>query len=263
MERENLYGKHCSYWGTAICNTQNCGIACAKRGLKRTYFKHGDKSYQGDVEVLSGIDGEPTGFIEVVQDITQVREMALKIHESTEQIKQLETEAEKIYYCPLTGIYNRRYFDEYLTRVMQSLSRSGGNLSLMMVDVDHFKRYNDTYGHSMGDECLKTVAEALSQSVTRGDDIVARYGGEEFAVVLPNTDENGAQLIAEKLLENIREENITHEKSDAAARVTISVGITTGKAHHTQTAHDYIKQADKMLYESKQNGRDRYTFEKL
>ena len=164
----------------------------------------------------------------------------------------------EVEYDGLTGIYNRRFFDKNAKRIISSLSRSGSLLSLLMIDIDFFKRYNDTYGHVEGDKCLKIVAQALSKSITRADDFVARYGGEEFVVVLPNTDEYGARLIAEKLLENIRNCNIPHEKNDAADCLTISIGVTTGKVAYTDTTDDFVKKADAMLYNAKQNGRNRY-----
>jgi diguanylate cyclase (GGDEF)-like protein len=170
---------------------------------------------------------------------------------------------DKINYDASTGIYNRRYFDENLSQVMKSMSRSNDPLSMMMIDVDFFKNYNDTYGHSKGDSCLKTVAKVLTQSLTRTGDFVARYGGDEFAVVMPNTGESGARSIADELLENVKNCNILHESSEIAPRVTISIGITTGKVDHTQTGDDYIRRADKMLYKSKQEGRNRYNFIEL
>ena len=159
----------------------------------------------------------------------------------------------------LTEIYNRRFLEESLERIIKSLSRSGGKLSLLMLDVDYFKNYNDTYGHNMGDICLKTLAKTFVQSIVRADDFVARYGGEEFVIVLPNVDENGTKKIAERVLNNIRELNIPHEKNDAAACVTVSIGGVTGTVVHSYTGDDYIKKADDALYESKQNGRNRYT----
>ena len=170
---------------------------------------------------------------------------------------------DKSYKDALTGIYNRRFLDEHLAQIIKSLSRSGSTLSVLLIDIDFFKKYNDTYGHGIGDDCLRIVANALSKCVIRNEDFVARYGGEEFTVVLPNTDENGARLVANTLLESIRKLNITHEKSDAADCVTISIGGITGNVTHTQKADDYIKGSDKMLYESKQNGRNRYTAGKL
>ena len=170
---------------------------------------------------------------------------------------------DKIHYDGLTGIYNRRYFDENLDRLLKSVSRSNGSLSLMMIDIDFFKYYNDTYGHSKGDECLKIIAKTLKQGATRADDFVARYGGEEFAVVLPNTKEIGAVNVANRLLEAIRNCKIPHESSPIADHVTISIGVTTGAANFMQSVEEYINRADEMLYKSKHEGRNRYNFSDL
>jgi diguanylate cyclase (GGDEF)-like protein/PAS domain S-box-containing protein len=179
------------------------------------------------------------------------------------EIKDLERKAEKIYYDPLTSIYNRRYLDENIGRLLKTLSRTNSVFSLIMIDIDCFKKYNDTYGHKEGDACLKKVAEALSNSVARDADFAARYGGEEFAVVLPNTDESGGRLVAEKILKNVRSLKIPHRASDVAEFVTASLGVATGNVDHLQSGDDYVKRADEMLYQSKQGGRDRYTFGKL
>jgi len=162
----------------------------------------------------------------------------------------------------LTGIYNRRYLDGSLQKIIKSLSRTGSSLSVLMIDIDYFKKYNDTYGHDAGDDCLRAVTDALSQCVIREEDFVARYGGEEFVAVLPNTDENGAQFVAERMLEKVRECNIPHKTSDIADYVTISIGGTTDVINHLQHGKDYIKLADEGLYESKKNGRNRYTYKK-
>jgi len=164
---------------------------------------------------------------------------------------------------PVTGIYNRRYLDENLKRVLSSLSRSHGTLSLLMIDVDLFKNYNDTYGHSKGDICLKTIAEVLGAGLLRTDDFVARYGGEEFVVVLPNTGEKGARMVADRLLDSIRNRGIPHETSTVAECITISIGVTTGVVLHTYSGDNFIQRADKALYMSKQYGRNMYTFLQL
>jgi len=163
----------------------------------------------------------------------------------------------------VTGIYNRRYLDGTLKKILKLHSRTSCSLSVLMIDIDHFKKYNDTYGHDAGDSCLELVAAALSQCVIRDEDFVARYGGEEFAVVLPNTDENGARMVAEKMLKKVRDLNITHHTSDTAFHVTVSIGGTTGIINHLQHGSDYIKAADKALYESKKNGRNQYTASRL
>ena len=187
-------------------------------------------------------------------------ERLVDIKKMESNILRLENESIKIYYDPLTGIYNRRFFDENLSRLMNTLSRSGGSLCLMMIDIDFFKDYNDTYGHRAGDECLKKVAEILTNVTTRVDDFVVRYGGDEFAVVLPNADENGAQMIADKMLNAVRDSDILHEKSSLGSTITVSIGVTTGKVQPRHRADDFIQLADELLYKSKQTGRDKYTF---
>jgi len=165
---------------------------------------------------------------------------------------------EKVHFDALTGIYNRRFLDDNIKRIINTMSRSHGSLSVMMLDIDYFKKYNDTYGHSMGDECLKTVAEALSET-GRADDCVIRYGGEEFVILLPNTDEAGAGIIAARLLESVRTLEIPHINSDIADYVTISIGATTAQVKHNHKYMSYIERADEALYESKEKGRNKYT----
>jgi len=162
---------------------------------------------------------------------------------------------------PLTGLHNRRFMDSSMERIMGLLSRSeDGILSVLMLDIDFFKRYNDTYGHDEGDKCLQAVAQALSHSVSRVNDLVIRYGGEEFTVILPNTDKEGACFFAERLLQNIRDLNILHEKNDAAGYVTVSIGATTGKVSIHHDLSMFLKRADEALYTSKESGRNKYTF---
>jgi diguanylate cyclase (GGDEF)-like protein len=175
----------------------------------------------------------------------------------------LEKIADKINYDPLTGIYNRRYLDEKMAQLISALSRSESMLSVMMVDIDFFKKYNDTYGHGQGDECLKAIANTLKNTVSRTDDFVVRYGGEEFVVVLPNTCADGANLVARKLLDAVRQCGIPHEKNTVADCVTVSIGVTTGTALHTYDAATYIRRADEMLYVAKGNGRNRHVYANL
>jgi len=169
--------------------------------------------------------------------------------------------ADKVQYDALTGIYNRRYMEDNLKRVIKTIMRSGGGLlSLLMIDIDFFKKYNDTYGHGEGDVCLKSVAKVLAASVMRPEDFAARYGGEEFVVILPNTGANGACGIADRILENVRACGIPHIKSEAADCVTVSVGVTTARVDPAHDGSGYIKRADKALYLSKENGRNQYTY---
>ncbi len=136
-------------------------------------------------------------------------------------------------------------------------------LCVMMVDIDYFKRYNDTYGHMEGDNCLKKIAKVLHDNMYRADDFVARYGGEEFVVVLPNTNETGASLMAARLMESIRNCRIPHKNSDVSEYVTVSIGVVTGMVEYSHSIDTYIKRADELLYESKQSGRNRFICEGL
>jgi len=174
------------------------------------------------------------------------------------RIEALTIQANQIYIDPLTGIYNRRYLDENLERIILTLASQSKKLTVMMIDIDCFKLYNDSYGHAEGDTCLRMVAEVLRDSVKRPRDFIARYGGEEFTAVLLDIDENGARVIAERMLENIRIKNIPHRRNTAERYVTFSIGISTSVTKHTQTAEEYINAADEMLYIAKKKGRNRY-----
>jgi len=184
-----------------------------------------------------------------------------KIANAVQDMKDSLIDAlEKVHYDALTGIYNRRFLEENLSRIIRSLSRSNGTLCVMMLDVDFFKKYNDTYGHDMGDVCLKKIAVTLAGCLERDEDFVARYGGEEFTIVLPNTGETGANLVANKLIERVRACNIPHSQNDAADCVTVSIGVTTGSVTYLQKNGDYIKRADEALYNAKQSGRNKYVY---
>ena len=180
-----------------------------------------------------------------------------ELGELSQAIKDWFTKAN---YDALTGIHNRRFMESNLQHIMGILMRTRGIISMLMVDVDFFKRYNDTYGHEQGDACLRAIATAVAGSIGRSSDFAARYGGEEFVLILPNTEQSGAISIAEKLIENVRKLNLPHEASDAADYVTISVGVTTGKVNYGQSWEDFLKRADEAMYESKQTGRNKYTF---
>ncbi len=157
----------------------------------------------------------------------------------------------------LTGIANRRRFDEMLADEWRRCSRSGKPISLILMDIDHFKAYNDNYGHGGGDECLRRVALALENAVQRPGDTVARYGGEEFAYILPETDSAGAEAVAGVLLDAVRQLNEKHEFSSAAPMVTISAGVATVVPTAQQVPQTLIEAADVFLYQAKEAGRNR------
>lgn len=157
----------------------------------------------------------------------------------------------------LTGLANRRKFNDSLEQELKRAQRGGTPLSLILCDIDYFKDYNDTYGHIRGDECLITVTKTLREAVQRPADIVARYGGEEFAIILPDTDRNGAIKIAEKLRTSIENLNIPHRNSKIRDHVTISLGVATIIPDSTVTKEIFLTKADDALYEAKENGRNR------
>lgn len=157
----------------------------------------------------------------------------------------------------LTGIPNRRNFDTACQTEWLRGLRTMTTLSLLMIDIDHFKQFNDTYGHQAGDSCLARVAAALAASVHRPGDVVARYGGEEFVCLLPETGLDGAEAIGRTLLDAIRNLRIPHEASSAADHLTISIGAATAQISASGSAAALLAAADENLYKAKQNGRDR------
>ena len=160
----------------------------------------------------------------------------------------------------LTGIYNRRYFNEIILQIFNSAKREKEELSIIMIDIDFFKSYNDYYGHIRGDECLSKVANTLKNELNRATDIVARYGGEEFIVVLEKTNKAGALLIANKICAAVYELKIEHLKSECSKYVTISVGVISIFDIYSETVEAAISLADKALYQAKNNGRNRVEY---
>lgn len=193
---------------------------------------------------------EDTSIV-IVSDISDAKNLELDLRSTTEKLQHLsEVDA-------LTDMPNRRTFDGVLAREIARTDRSGTPLSLLMIDVDKFKAYNDAYGHLAGDECLRTVGRCMKEAVNRPMDLAARYGGEEFAVVLPDTDEDGAYHIALTITKRLRDANLPHGASEKG-RVTISIGVASYcEGQHQRTAIDLISRADQALYGAKAAGRDR------
>jgi len=160
----------------------------------------------------------------------------------------------------LTGIANRRRFDETIDVEWKRAFRDGTPMSLLMIDIDFFKRFNDTYGHQAGDECLRKVAMTLARSLNRPGDLAARYGGEEFVCILPAVDSEGAKSIARRIHEAVRELKIPHEDSDVNDHVTVSIGAATLMPGGSEGWDQLVERADKALYQAKQQGRDRVVF---
>jgi diguanylate cyclase (GGDEF)-like protein len=156
----------------------------------------------------------------------------------------------------LTALYNRRHFDRQLELEWARLGRHESTLSLILLDVDFFKRYNDHYGHQAGDDCLREIAALLKNSLKRGTDIVARYGGEEFVCLLPDTDHQHALRLAADIEQRVRLRALPHAASEVAPVVTVSLGVASGKGKQGNS-HEFLMLADQQLYRAKSEGRAR------
>ena len=158
----------------------------------------------------------------------------------------------------LTQLANRRMFDEHLAREWRLQSRNKSPLSVILCDIDYFKRYNDTYGHQAGDECLKRVAGELRNSARRPSDLAARYGGEEFVLILPDTDGEGAVFVAQRIQNKVYKLKIPHIQSDVDEYVTLSLGVSIAFPKNGYPPDILVKTADEALYEVKGKGRNGY-----
>jgi diguanylate cyclase (GGDEF)-like protein len=189
------------------------------------------------------------------QEIEQNQEARATFQKLKQELQNLAT------IDSLTQIPNRRRFDEYLNQEWDRLTREQEPLSLLLCDVDFFKRYNDTYGHQAGDSCLRNVAQTISRTAKRTSDLVARYGGEEFTVILPNTNRFGAMIIAETIQTQIENLQIPHSQSDVSEFVTVSIGIASQIPSRNDSVETIIAKADRALYLAKAQGRNRVVFE--
>ena len=206
-------------------------------------------------EVYKLLDGHQLliAYSEINLHTTQlITKLYQKLKTSNQQLRELVT------IDGLTQLANRRRFDEYLTQEWKRAAREQMPISLLLGDLDFFKRYNDTYGHQAGDDCLRSCGAAIMNSVKRPADLAARYGGEEFVLVLPNTETNGAICVAQKIREKIAALKIVHAKSTVSGYITLSLGIATLIPEPNKSLEKLILAADTALYEAKRAGRDRY-----
>lgn len=199
---------------------------------------------------IVGDSGLFEGSFAMLSDITERREMELALAESNRRLTEMS------HTDSLTGIANRRLFDRVLEREYARLLRTKSQLSVILLDLDHFKDYNDEYGHVMGDACLRQIGAVLAECVGRSLDLAARYGGEEFACILPDTGLQASVEMAEKIRRRIAGLNIEHSKSPVAPYVTASFGVIT--VHHSPNLSpaDIVNLADRMLYRAKAAGRN-------
>lgn len=204
---------------------------------------------------------KPVGKIELrarIRSALQLRKEMLKRHQRERELEKLARKLERMSNIDgLTGIANRRCFDDTLVQEWVRNGRQDASLGLLMIDIDHFKAYNDTLGHVVGDGCLCAVAEAIKAAVHRPGDLVARYGGEEFAIILPHTDYEGACAVAENIHTNLARCCITHPSTSTGDCVTVSIGVASGVPTCQTTPDQLLNAADTALYQAKQAGRNR------
>lgn len=185
------------------------------------------------------------------------RKLVRLVLERTHQLEEANRTLQRLSYLDaLTGIANRRRFEETLDIEWRRTRRVGVPLSLIMIDIDYFKAYNDAYGHQRGDDCLKQVAVTLSESLQRASDLVARYGGEEFAVILPEIEAHRAAEMAEMLRERVESLEIPHETLSGDSVLTISVGVATIYPQKELSTISLLSAADQALYRAKFEGRN-------
>lgn len=156
----------------------------------------------------------------------------------------------------LTGIANRRNFDEKIISECKRSKREKDTLSLLLIDVDYFKNFNDLYGHQKGDECLVNVAQIINKHARRANDLAARIGGEEFALIFPGIDENNALKLADSMVQEISKKHIPHLKSEITDHLTISIGVASIMPANDENWEQLVSKADAALYRSKRNGRN-------
>ena len=217
----------------------------------RALTESGEYVWIRDVVHVVRKDGEVEALVGFMFDISERKK-------TEEHLIRLQKQLEEYSFQDgLTGIANRRMFDTVLEREWNNAQRTGLPLSVIVLDIDYFKQYNDHYGHIKGDECLREVARTLSKAANRPRDFIARIGGEEFVWLLPDTDAESAGLVAHKCLHLIRQQRITHAFSAVSPLLSVSLGVGVTHASLHNTALEFVEQVDKLLYQAKHNGRAR------
>ncbi len=234
----------------------NYCVAQSKAGVDheadyRALTKDGDYVWIRDVvHVVRNAKGEVESLVGFMFDISERKK-------TEEKLITLQKELEALSFKDsLTGVANRRMFDSIMEVEWVNARRNNQPLSLIMIDIDYFKQYNDQYGHIQGDNCLKSVGQVLNLSASRARDFFARFGGEEFVLVLPETDAKSAIKVAERCRNLIFKQQIPHEKSLVSHVLTISLGVGTIIPSHKDEPIGFIEEVDKRLYLAKEKGRN-------
>jgi diguanylate cyclase (GGDEF)-like protein len=207
---------------------------------------------RNDLEALAGDNVKLQAYSAEVErtnrELVEIRRQLEEKNRLLERLSAIDT---------LTQVANRGRFDAVLRQEWRRSSRDAAPLSLVFCDIDHFKLFNDTHGHQMGDECLVRVAHAMEEVLNRPADLVARYGGEEFVALLVDTDVEGARLVAERMREGVERLGIEHPGSDTSPYLTVSLGVATVRPVPGLRPEDLVRRADRALYAAKQGGRNR------
>ncbi len=214
-------------------------------------------------EVLSGQLKEMNIHLDelVLQRTRELEESHIKIEQQKSELEVANSALEQLSNRdPLTGLWNRRKYACQAEAEWNRCARYQRPMSLLLLDIDFFKQFNDLYGHLAGDECLVAIAGVLRSSLTRSSDLVARYGGEEFVVLLTDTEMDEAVRIAEMLRSRIRDRKIPHGKSEVSEYVTVSIGVASSVPENGSTYDTLFEMADRALYQAKYSGRDRVVF---
>jgi diguanylate cyclase (GGDEF)-like protein/PAS domain S-box-containing protein len=234
-------------WAVDFC------VAQSKAGVDheadyRALCANGEYVWIRDVvHVVRNDDGSVDSLIGFMFDISERKQTEQKLIDLQKELEELS------YKDGLTGVANRRRFDALMEVEWANARRNKQPLSLVMLDIDYFKQYNDHYGHLEGDQCLKLAARLLGSAATRARDFVARFGGDEFALVLPETDEPAARKIAERCRDLFANEQIPHEGSELCAVLTVSLGTHTTIPAHGDELLSFIETADRQLYQAKRD----------
>lgn len=228
-------------------------VSVVERGevINQEYHYEYD-SFKGWFQIVAVKLGD--GFVLTFRDINERKKMELALQAANQELERL------VNVDGLTGVSNRRRFNEYINQEWQSGLREKQPLSLIMCDVDYFKLYNDREGHLAGDQCLTKIAQAMNQAVKRPRDLLARYGGEEFGVILPNTSKKGALQVAKELQEAVKDIQVPHPASAVSPYVSLSLGVSSVIPNQNLKFEMLIAAADDGLYEAKKQGRDRFVF---
>jgi diguanylate cyclase (GGDEF)-like protein/PAS domain S-box-containing protein len=261
-EKEAAISRKCfDLFPSRICQTPKCPLEQIRRKKQRVEMDE-EREIGNDQKVpflltampLFGLAGELVGMVEQFKDITERKRYEEALEKANKELEHLAA------IDGLTQVANRRIFDERFKEEWQRMKREKKPFSLILCDIDFFKRYNDHYGHQRGDDCLKAVAACIKDCVNRPADLVARYGGEEFGILLPNTSFEGAYHMAEKIREAVFEMKREHAASGVGNSVTLSLGVATViPSEESDSAVKLLKAADKALYASKAAGRNRVT----